>query len=292
MQKRFLDKEKIVQEASSSAFSILLTTNKEKITPYLEDILNIISTIFTRYSETSIIILHDIAYILTKYYKEEFQKFKVVELFIKSIIKSLNEKIIYKDFQSILYIIEIIPSLFKSSGYNVLNFIDNIMQATFEIINIYHIQYNSDKNNLSVIDKDIINKCLDLISVIYLIAPAKMIEFKYKNNLVENIFKLLDIDDNYIKHFVIAVIGEIIKIDQQIFFNYIIMIANILIYNLDLNEFNKLDSIELDKLSVCNNCCWTLGLFVLYYPKFMMEFMQSIMKKLIIILTHSKVSTL
>lgn len=292
MQKRFLDTEEIVQEASSSAFSNLLTINKEKMTPFLPDIIKIISTIFDKYSETSILILHDIANILTKNFKEEFQKLEVVECFIKSVVKNLKEKIINKDFASITYIIDIIPNLFKGAGFNVFNFIDDVMLATFEIINIFHLQYHSNKNILSVIDKDIINKCLDLISVIYSIVPQKMLEFKYKNKIVENIFKLLDIDDNYIKHFVIAVIGEIAKIDQQIFFNYIRMITSILINNLDLNEFNKLDSIEMDKLSVCNNSCWTLGLLAMTYPQFMIEFMQPIMKKLIIILTHSKVTIL
>ena len=67
------------------------------------------------------------------------------------------------------------------------------------------------------------------------------------------------------------------------------MITSILINSLDLNECNKIDAIEIDKLSVCNNSCWTIGLLSMSYSRYMIEFFPAIMKKLITILTHSKV---
>lgn len=281
--------EDIVQEASSCAFSILLKANKEKIIPFLPDVIKIVSTIFDRYTETNILILHDISIILTKDYKEEFAKLEVVEYFIKSIIKNFKDKISKKDVLNITYLIDILPALFKANGFNINNHIEEIILLTFEIMDVFYLQYFSQNNNLSVMEKDIINKSLDLLSVIYSLAPQNMLEFKLKNKIIENIFKLLEIDDNYVKHFVIAIIGDIAKIDSQIFINYIRMIALILINNLDLNDCNKLDSIEIDKLSVCNNSCWTIGLIAMSYSLPMIEFFPAIMKKLIQILTHSKV---
>lgn len=266
-----------------------MKSNKEKIVPFLPDIIKIVSTIFDRYDETNILILHDISVILTKYYKEEFEKLEVVEHLIKSIVKNFRDKISKKDIINVTYLIDILPALFKTNGFNINNHIEEILLLTFEIIDVFYLQYFSQKKNLSIMEKDIINKSLDLLSVIYSLAPQKMLEFKLKNKIVENIFKLLEIDDNYVKHFVIAIIGEIAKIDSQIFINYIRMIASILINNLDLNDCNKLDSIEMDKLSVCNNSCWTIGLLALSYPKLIVEFFPAIMKKLIAILTHSKV---
>ena len=39
--KRFTDKEGIVQEASCTSFSIMLSVNKEKLTPFLFDIFKV-----------------------------------------------------------------------------------------------------------------------------------------------------------------------------------------------------------------------------------------------------------
>lgn len=190
---------------------------------------------------------------------------------------------------NINYLIDIIPLLFKSNVYNIFNFIEEFLLLTIEILDAFHMQYITDKNSLSIKEKDIINKSLDLLSTIYSLAPEKMLNFKLKNKIVENILKLLEIDDNYVKHFVIAIIGEIAKVDSEIFSNYIKELASILISNLDLNEGNKIDSIELDKLSVSNNCCWTMGLLAIFYSKFLIEYFPLIMKKLITILTYSKV---
>jgi len=284
-----LDSEKIVQEASSSAFSILLKANKVKIVPFLPDVIKIVATIFDKYTETNILILHDITVILTQNYQEEFQKFEVVEYLIKSIIKNFRDKIYKKDFLNVIYLIDILPVLFKSNGFNINNYIEEILLLTFEIIDFFYMKYISHKNNLTVMEKNIINKSLDLLSVVYSLAPQKMLEFKLKHKIVENILKLLEIDDNYVKHFVIAIIGEIAMIDSQIYKNSIRMIASILINNLYINECNKQDSIEMDKLTVCNNTCWTIGLLAMSYPNVLIEFLQAIMKKLIMILNHSKV---
>jgi len=60
-----------------------------------------------------------------------------------------------------------------------------------------------------------------------------MLEFKFRKKIVENIFKLIEIVDNNINHFVIALIWEIARIDNQIFINNIKIITSILIDNLD-----------------------------------------------------------
>lgn len=268
----------------------MLTNYKAKMLAYLPEIIKITIAIFEKYSDANIVILHDITYLLTKNYEECFKTLEVVEELIQCIIKNLYEKIHCKDYLSINYILDLIPSIINTKGYNVFNYINEIFSAIFEIISFFHLQYAHSQKEYSIIDKELINKCLDLISAIYSAAPKKMLEFKNKNLIVENILKLLEIPDNYIKHFVIAVIGDIGKIDENIFINQIQKITEILMSNLDLNESNKLDSVEIDKLSVCNNSCWTIGLLATTYSQYMGEFMKQIMKKLIKILTqHSKV---
>lgn len=290
IQKRFLDIEEIVQEAASTAFSIMLTTNKNRIEPFLPEIIKIVTTIFDKYCDTSILILHDITNLLTKHYDESFKNLHLIEELIKCIIKKLNEKISSKDFVSISYLLEIIPAIVKTSGYNIVIYIKDFLNATFEIIKNFHSQYKNSNNDVSSLDKDLINKCLDLISVIYSSLPNLMLEFENKNIITENIFKLLEINDHYIKHFVIAVIGDIGKIDNKIFIPHIKTLFNLLIVNLELNEFNKMDPVEIDKLSVCNNSCWTLGLLAMSYSQFITEFMKIIMNKLIKILKNTKVN--
>lgn len=52
---------------------------------------------------------------------------------------------------------------------------------------------------------------------------------------------------------------------------------------------NKYDSIEMAKLHVCNNTCWTVGLLANSYPEYMSKYVESIMVKLLKILCVTRV---
>jgi len=277
-----------------------MRSNKEKIVPVLPEIIKIVSTIFKKLTETNARFLHDFVIILIKNYNEEFKKLEIIDYFIRCIIKNLQEKISEKEFTGIMYLIDIIPSFFKASGYNITNYIEDIILSLYELINLIYIQYENfnldfdhkykEEYSNTFINRDVINKCLDVISTIYLKSPQTMLDFKHKNKIVDIIFKMLEINDNYVKHFIIAVIGEIAKIDSHIFRNYLGIFATILIKNLDLkNCYINLDPKEIDNISVCNNSCWTISILIRFYSNYMIEFISDIMEKLIKLLDHSKV---
>jgi len=127
-----------------------------------------------------------------------------------------------------------------------------------------------------------------------------MVNYPKKNKILEFFFKYLEINENYINHFGIALIGDIGRVDNLIFQENIKYIINTLIKYLELPEYMKAkygscsdssnkELIEMEKLSVCNNSCWTIGILAISYPNSVKEFIQPIMKKLTKIISLPRV---
>ena len=114
-----------------------------------------------------------------------------------------------------------------------------------------------------------------------------MLEYTNKKIIRDTLLKVLEINQNYIRHIVIAVIGEIAQADSSIFIFSVKTIMSNLIETLEFEEGKDKDNFH--KICVCNNTCWTIGLFAITYSKTMLEHINVIMKKMIKILLSSNV---
>ena len=94
--------------------------------------------------------------------------------------------------------------------------------------------------------------------------------------------------DLYILHYAIALFGDLIKVDPKLFSNKCEQLFEILLPLIDLKvEKNEAPS---EKLSVCNNSIWTIGLLGIYFPEKSVKYIDTIFEKFKVILVASKVS--
>lgn len=321
--KRFLDSETIVQEAACTAFSVILITKREKVEPFLFDIFKIVVNVFKKndliinsnnntLEEYNLLNLYEIFSLLTENFEEAFRNENIcaelVECVFKIWIQNIknykeinennNDELLIKRNNNLSVILDMIISYVKSSSYAVsINLIGNFLEGTLEILKINYDNYinninlsvsEKEKDNKLInnyIDKDVITKCFDLLSNIYSAVPAFMLNFDKKNLIVTYLYKYLDLNENYLSHYCIALLGDIARNDKIILKDNINYILGYLINNLempDLTNKNTKDpnDIEMEKLSLCNNSCWTLGIIAISYPEFLKDCIHILMKKL------------
>ena len=314
-----MDPEIIVQEAAVTAFSVILVTKREAVEPFLLDIFKIVLSVFKKNEannkdnndiyKNSLSNLFEIFSLLTENFEEAFRNesisMELINLVFNIWIKNLrsykenkNSNINNNDNNNISIIFDMIISLVKAASYSIsTNLISNFLEGIFEILKINYDNYEKENKDPNIIDKDLITKCFDLLSNIYISVPGYMLNFENKNLIVIYIYKFLDLNEDYLNHYCIALLGDIARNDNIILKDNINFIINNLIKNLELpnmtntnkNQRNIIDNndsdIEMEKLSVCNNSCWTIGIIAMSYPNSIKDFIDIIMKKLIKIIS-------
>lgn len=298
--KRFLDLETIVQEAAVTAFIVILETKPEKIEPFLFDIFKILTNVFKKYSGNSLINFFEIFTLLTENFEDAFKNESlsnelveiVIQIWNKNLENYLKEE---NKANNVSEYFDIIISLIKASGQIRTNLINNIIIDTLNIFQKNLENFEKDKKDSNSIDKDIITKCFDLLSNVYTTVPFFIKNFEKKNSIVEYTYKYLNLKEKYLNHYIIALLGDIAKTDKILLEENIDFIIKILIENLDFENLSKKiskikDDNDLEKLSLCNNSCWAIGIFALSYPNFIKDYIHIIMDKLTKIISLPKLN--
>jgi hypothetical protein len=261
--------------------------------------------------ENNLLNLFEIFSLLTENFEEAFRNESlcaeligcVFKLWIKNInnYKENNKFISENDENHNLSVVfDMIISYVKSAQNAVsINLINNFLEGTLEILKINYDNYSNQntkelkniKNfSNSIIDKDLITKCFDLLSNIYIAVPGFMLNFDKKNLIVTYLYKYIELNDNYLCHYCIALLGDIARNDKIILKDNINYIIKTLIDNLEMPDMSNKNlkdpnDMELEKLSLSNNSCWTLGILAISYPDYIKDYINLIMKKLINIIS-------
>ena len=98
--------------------------------------------------------------------------------------------------------------------------------------------------------------------------------------------------DMFIRHYVIALFGDLAKTNNQKLEENFDNIVTLLIQNLNIPSKATNDPFIEDKIHICNNSCWTIGLLSIAYPKKIQVHIQLIMNKLLTILCVPRVNIL
>jgi transportin-1 len=293
--KRFLDKENIVQEAACTAFNSLIKYNKEKITPYLFDIFKIISSVLEKYLGNSMLALYDTIIILTENFEDEFKNLELVNEILMCIIKkwyqlienvkdqAKSKKIINeRNFQSTdisnVVFFDLLTSIIRVCGNLIENYLEDFIEGSLQVIEHY-----SE-------DKDIVCKSLDLISVLCQVQTERIRRSPHKVKIVETVFRLLEFDsDISTKQYVLALVGDLCKVDTNLLINNINPLIEVL-----TNHIRVLDSkngrTDINLISVCNNSCWTLGILAVTFMDKICIYIERIMEELLKIIRAPKLN--
>jgi len=282
--KRFMDKESIVQEASCTSFHFIVESNSEKLVDYISDIFKIISMVFEKYTGNSQLMLYDTISLMTEHFEDSFTNIDIVqELFVCIIkrwfdINNLSTEQISRDSNSLM-IFELLSNVLKVSANLLSNYFNDFMNGSIKLI----------ENNFT--DKDILMKSLDLLSTLCQVFPELMKYSEKKEKIVEIVYKIFTSETNndlLLKQYVLALVGDLCKVDTQLLKNNIDFFINILIENLELPTSKS--KIQIDRVSVCNNSCWSIGLLALTYKENVRLYVKSIMAKITNILKAPKMN--
>jgi len=301
--KRFLDKEPIVQEASCSAFNSLVTSAGNAIVaPYLTDVFKIVTSVFTCYKDSSIVTLYETICLLAENFPDYFKNLEIVGDLLISVLKKWyeilntstgnsnnNDNLDHNQFllrMENIGIFDLLCLILKACGGILENYFNDFFTPVLELLERNHN------------DKEIISKCLDLISVLCQVFPEEIKRHPLKFKIMTIIFQLIEThniqnvnEETYLKQFILALIGDICKVDTGLLSNYIEFFLNLLIEHLYIKDKNKHrhSNIILNNISVCNNSCWSIGLIALNYNK-MDGFIERIMDRLMKLITRPKLN--
>jgi hypothetical protein len=285
--RRFLDNEVIVQEAACTAFTTMIQTKKEKLEPYLLDIFKIITSVFDIYQGTSLLTLYDIISLLTEYFEDHFKNNILIEELVKCVVKKWYSILQTEDYKNISPIFDIVCSLLKVSTM-MTECVNDFLTGALRLLETNITNFNKAGGDVSVIDREIVSKSMDLLSILCQTNGAIISMSQNKELIVNYTFKIIDMGDYYIRHYAIALIGDICNMEPELIKPRVQLTMDMLLVNLEL-PISKLDTLEVEKLSVCNNSSWTIGLLANNLPQDVKSYIEPVMKSLIKILSYTKV---
>jgi transportin-1 len=285
--KKFFDKESIVQEAGCSALSAMIMTDKEKLEPYLFDIFKVITEVFDQYTGTSLLTLYDIISLVTENYEEHFKNPNLIGKLVNCVVNKWYDLIKSGDCKNISPIFEMVCSIIKVSSNLAQQFFDFFYNGCLIIIES-NLNLLKKHNDSSYIDKELLSKSLDLISVLCRYYPSLIKDNHNKSTMLDYLLNLIELNDNYVKHYLLALLGDLAKVDSKLLSNKFENLMNFLLSCLDLPE-NRVEGIDYEKLSTCNNACWAIGLIAVNYPNQIKNNVLIILKRLLKIMSLPKV---
>jgi len=137
-----LDSESIVQEASCTAFSVIVLTKREKIEPFLYDVFKIITKVLNKYKGSCLLNLYDIFILLTENFEEHFRNEAISSELIKCVVNKWYETINISENNidnsnnsNICAVFDMIISLVKAAGSVLTIFIGDFLDGTLNILN-------------------------------------------------------------------------------------------------------------------------------------------------------------
>jgi hypothetical protein len=262
-----------------------MQTKKERLEPYLFDILKIITSVFDKYTGTSLLTIYEMISQLTEYFEDHFKNPNLITDLVKCVVKKWYNMVNSYDLINISPIFDMICSIIKVCSHLMIEFTNDFLNSSLRLIEINLKNYKTDPNQL---DKEVISKCVDLISTLCHFLPDVINSDRKKVHIAEVAYHILELDNTYLRHYIIVLFGDLTKVDSNLLLPKFDNVIEILINNLDLS--NKFDSMELEKISVCNNSCWTIGLISLSLQEHIRNYIPTIMKNLIKILSFPKVN--
>ena len=288
--KKLLDKESIVREAAETTFQEIIFCKKNLVEPYLFDVLKVITSVFDKYTGSNLLSTYDTLLVIMDFYGDIFLNQLFVEEIVKCLVQKWYDLVKSNDVLTLPSFFEVVISLIKISGNFLINYCDYFLSGCLKIIEINVNELRNTNYSVINIENDLLSKSLDTISALSQKFPSYIKNSPIKKNIIEFLFEIIKVKDLNIKNYVIILFGDMIKVDYQLIKNDYQTLFNILIPLLELNP--QKGEKDTDKLSVCNNSVWTIGLLSIYFPEESIKYIDKIFLKLDDILMVEKVRIL
>lgn len=285
--KKFLDKESIVRESAGTAFQEMITVNKSMIEPYLFDVIKIITNVFDKFSGINLLSVYEILIIIMENFSSFFQNPNMVEDIVKCIVQKWYDLVKGNDLLTLPSFFDVINTLIHVGGEFLVDYCDYFFTGCLKVIELNVNEMRSNNYLTTSVDKELLTKALDTISIIAQNFPDYLKNALSKLNIIDFLFEILQTKDLFIMHYTIALFGDLTKLELKIIENKCEQLFEALIPCIDLKP--KKNQNQSENISVCNNSIWTIGLLALYFPQKTQPYIDTIMYKFKDILKLPKV---
>ena len=284
---KFLDKEILVRESSGSAFQEMILVNKNLVEPYLFDVFKIIASVFDKYTGQNLLSVYEILILIMETYGNVFHNQNFVDDIVKCLVQKWYELVKENDILTLPSFFDVISSLIKVSGEFLVSYCDYFLTGCLKIIEQNVNEFRNNNFAINGVDKDLLTKAIDMISNLTQYFPSYIKNSVVKSNIVDFLFELMKSKDLYIIHYVIALFGDLLKADSELLMGKAEQLLTLLIPLID-TTIGK-NEIPSERLSVCNNSIWTVGLMGIYLKDHVAKYTEQIIEKFKSILIPSKV---
>lgn len=258
--KRMLDKNKKVQEAGASSFASLEEKAGDRLTPYVQPILQQFVLCFSRYREKNMYILYDCLQTLADNVGSELAKPELVNLLMPTLINRWNK--IDDQSREMFPLLGCLCYIAGAYGPSFSQFADPIFNRCINLIYSclqQHIAFSTG-STIDQPDKDFVVTALDLVSAI-----IQAVEGQKSTQLVLNSqpafydllsFCMEDPSDD-VRQSAYALLGDCAIMVFPTLESYLPKLMQTLIKQLDLDQIRDEDSDN--AFNVVINVCWSSG---------------------------------
>ena len=151
---------------------------------------------------------------------------------------------------------------------------------------------------MAYLDKELLAKCIDLISILCETLPAYSSDILNKSSIMNYIFVLLEViiiinfktNDLFLKQYVLVLIGDLCKTKNKKIEENFDNLVMLLIENLENSPSNRNDPNDVDKIHICSNSCWAIGLLSAAHSQKLAIYIDQIMDRLLKMLCVPRVN--
>lgn len=284
----FLDEEPIVQESSLSAMIHIIQT-KEKIEPFVPDILRIINHILEKYSGNSLLNLYDLIILMSNAYGNKFEDKEQIIKLVNIMVSKFNAEASNQYSNEVIPVISVLTALMKSSSKIFEDENIDLVDKSLLIVN-----ENAKKHfyNDYIMDKELVCKCIDLMIVIIEKNPRYSKEKFNTIKVIDFLFTVITFDkEMQIKHYVLALLSHLISLDvlevREKFESICVNLINLINYPTKIED--PIDCSN-DHIAICNNASWALSLLALKHSNKISNYVEPIVVRVKVILSANRLN--
>ncbi|KAF0982935.1 hypothetical protein FDP41_010914 [Naegleria fowleri] len=270
--KKMLDKNKVVQEAASSAFATLEDHAKTLLIPYLKPVLETIASAFQIYQKKNVFILYDAIRTLSDSVGAHLNKPVFIQLIIPPLITKWNS--LSDDDKDLLPLLECLTGVSTALQSGFQSFAAPVFQRCLRIIQN---TYAMETKNPEEADKDFVICALDLIGgILEGLGTSATSLILTGPELLNVLFLCIKDKIPEVRQSALGVIGDLAKESVEYLRGALSEFLPIMIANLNPKT-----------ASVCSNSCWALGEITLRIGTDITPYATEMLAKMIPILNSS-----
>jgi len=282
--RRVMDVDISVQEAACTAFSLLVSEAQEAVTPYIDDMIKVFTSVIVQYNGRSLLTLLDSIGALAQFVGDILIKNNYGPQILQPLFKKWDS--MPPTERALCPLLECFNAMVEAFGPSYAPFSVETLNKSIALI---HNTLNLPEPPKGEVDMraDFIIRGLDLIGGLCEALGTEVAQILDGKVLSETLLACLKVNDMHVRQFVFSLLGDLIKTCYPTIRPYMSVFLPTLVENL------RICPIEADPrmtfISVGNNACWAISEMAAIAPEDIQEHLPQIVVKLVGIMKEQRI---